>query len=225
MTINDTLIDSRAKITRQPRLRGWLHGSTAPVALTAGIGLLYLASSSEAMLAAAIYTLTSSLLFAVSAIYHIGRWSPRVGLILKRADHANIYLMIAGTFTPIAVLGLPDPTRYQLLAVMWSGAAIGIVSQFAWPTAPRALYTILYVALGWSVVPAMGALLHRSGATIPLLVACGGVLYTLGAIVYATKRPNPFPQWFGFHEIFHFFTIAAWISHHTAIYLLVRAAN
>lgn len=225
MTINGTLIDSRAMSTRTPRLRGWLHGGTAPVALTAGIVLLFVAPSGEAMLAAAVYTLTSALLFTVSAIYHIGRWSPRVGLILKRADHGNIYLMIAGSFTPIAVLGLPDPTRSQLLAVMWSGAAIGVAFRWAWPTAPRALYTILYLALGWSVVPAMGALLQLSGAKVPILVACGGVLYTLGAIVYATKRPNLSLQWFGFHEVFHSLTIAAWISQYVAIYLLVRAAN
>lgn len=207
----------------KPRLRGWLHGGMAPLALIAGLVLLWLAPAGEARTAAAVYTATSFLLFATSATYHLGHWSPRVTSLLKRADHSNVYLMIAGSYTPIAVLGLPDPARTRLLAVIWTGAILGVVFRCSWPTAPRALYTVLYIALGWSVVPVMGTLLHQAGWLVVTLVAAGGVLYTLGAVVYATKRPNPSPRWFGFHEVFHAFTIAAWVAQYAAVGVLVAA--
>ena len=209
----------------KPRLRGWLHSGIAPVALVAGIVLVVLAPASDARWAAAVFAFTSLMLFGTSAAYHRGTWSPRSLAIWKRLDHANIYLVIAGSYTPFAMLALEPPTSGLVLTVVWSGAVAGVAFRFLWLDAPRWLYTGLYIAIGWMAIFVMPQLIDGAGITAAVLVLIGGLLYTLGAVVYATRRPDPSPRWFGFHEVFHSFTVAAWICHYVAVSLVVYGSG
>ena len=205
----------------RPRLRGWLHVGMAPIVLAAGIVLIAVSDSGSARAAVAIYTVCGMALFTTSGVYHRRRWGARAHAWLRRADHANVYLLIAGTYTPVVVLGLDGAARTSMLWIIWIGAALGVGFRFLWPGAPRALYVVLYVVLGWSIAPELGQLLHSAGAGVFVLTLAGGVLYTVGALVYATKRPDPAPRWFGFHEVFHSCTIAAWVCQYVAISVLV----
>ena len=208
----------------KPRLRGWLHAGMVPLALAAGIVLIALAPSTSARIAAAVFSVSAWLLFGTSAVYHRGTWSPRVAGVLKRMDHSNIFLIIAGTYTPFALL-LPREKATQMLLIVWIGAIAGVLFRVFWVGAPRWLYTPIYVALGWVAVFYMGPFLHFGGPVIVTLLAVGGVLYTLGAVVYGTKRPDPLPRWFGFHEIFHTLTIAAFTVHYIAASMTVYGAT
>ncbi len=199
----------------KPRLRGWLHAGMVPLTVAAGIVLIALAPSTPARIAAAVFSGTAWLLFGTSAVYHRGNWSPRVAGVLKRLDHSNIFLIIAGSYTPFALL-LPGSDARTMLAIVWGGAVAGVLFRVLWVGAPRWLYTPVYVALGWVAVFYLGPLLQRGGVAIVTLIAVGGLLYTLGAVVYGIKRPNPSPRWFGFHEIFHALTIAAFTVHYVA---------
>lgn len=204
----------------KPHLRGWLHAGMAPAVLAAGIVLIALARPGVARASAGIYTACGLALFATSGVYHLGRWGVRTHAWLRRADHGNVYLLIAGTYTPVVSLALTGAARVWLLWVIWLGAALGVAFRWLWAGAPRSLYTVLYVALGWSIAPVFGPLWDSAGTTVFVLTVTGGVLYTLGALVYATKRPDPAPRWFGFHEVFHAFTIAAWVCQYIAISML-----
>ena len=203
------------KVAVKPKLRGWLHAGMSPVAFVAGLILIVLSSSLEARVSAAVFTLTAVLLFATSAIYHRGTWSPRVAGVLKRFDHSNIFLIIAGSYTPFALL-LPDHQGRTMLIIVWTGATVGVLFRVLWVSAPRWLYVPIYLALGWVAVFYIGPLATYGGAAILTLVVVGGVLYSLGALVYGIKAPNPSPRWFGFHEIFHTLTILAFTSHYIA---------
>lgn len=209
----------------KPRLRGWLHLGMVPLSLAAAIVLIALAPDRPSRLASIAFGLTAVLLFATSATYHRGRWSPGTAAALKRWDHANIFLIIAGTYTPFAVLLLPEGQARTLLWVVWSGAVAGVIFRVFWITAPRWLYTVVYLALGWVAVFYLGPFWRYGGPVIVALIAAGGLLYTLGAVVYALKRPDPAPRWFGFHEVFHAFTIAAFGAHWTAALLAVLSAR
>lgn len=209
----------------KPHLRGWLHLVMVPVSIAGSVVLVALAPGTVERIAALVFGITAVLLFGTSATYHRGRWSPRVAAVLKRWDHANIFLIIAGTYTPFAVLLLPPGQSRTLLLVIWAGAVAGVFFRVFWVSAPRWLYTIVYVALGWVAVFFLGPFWKGGGALIVLLIAAGGILYTLGAVVYGAKRPNPSPRWFGFHEVFHAFTIAAFSSHWTAALLAVLGAR
>jgi len=209
----------------KPHLRGWIHAGTFPVALAAGIVLVCLAPTGTARLGAAVFGLTAAMLFGTSAVYHRGTWSPRVEGVLKRLDHSNIFLIIAGTYTPFALLLLPPEQSRTLLLIVWAGALAGVLFRVLWVGAPRWLYTPVYVALGWVAVFYFGPLLQRGGVVVMTLIAVGGLLYTLGAVVYGTKRPNPSPRWFGFHEVFHLFTVAAFVVHYVAASLAVYSAG
>ena len=209
----------------KPRLRGWLHSGIAPVALVAGIFLVVLAPGFGARWSAAVFALTSIMLFGTSAAYHRGTWSPRALAAWKRLDHANIYLVIAGSYTPFAVLALEPPVSTIVLTVAWSGAVAGVAFRFLWFDAPRWLYTGLYLAIGWMAIFVMPQLVEGAGVPAALLVLIGGLFYTLGAVVYARRRPDPNPRWFGFHEVFHSFTIAAWICHYIAVSLVVYGSG
>jgi len=208
----------------KPHLRGWLHAGMVPLAVAAGVVLIALAPSAPARVAAAVFSVTAWLLFGTSAVYHRGSWSPRVAGVLKRMDHSNIFLIIAGTYTPFALL-LPRDQATEMLLIVWVGAVAGVLFRVFWVGAPRWLYTPIYVALGWVAVFYMGPLLHFGGPAIVTLIAVGGVLYTLGALVYGTKRPNPSPRWFGFHEIFHTLTVAAFTVHYIAASMTVYGAT
>jgi len=203
----------------RPSWRGWIHAGTAPVALAAGIVLICLAQGAPAKWASAVFTVSSLLLFGNSAVYHRFRWGPRVKAVLKRIDHANILLLIAGTYTPIGVLALPSQAGVILLSCVWGGAIVGILFRVLWIGAPRWLYVALYLVLGWAAVMYMPAL-FRANLAMMVLVIVGGLLYSFGAVVYAMKRPNPWPDQFGFHEIFHVCTVLAFLCHWTGALLL-----
>ncbi len=206
----------------KPRLRGWLHAGMAPVALAAGAVLVALSPTAAARWAAAVFAATAVLLFGTSAVYHRGTWGPRLSGLLKRFDHSNIFLIIAGTYTPFALV-LPSPQGRHLLEIVWGGALLGVLFRTLWVEAPRWLYTPVYVMLGWVAVFYLEPLLHFGGAAMVTLVVVGGLCYTLGAVVYATKRPDPSPSWFGFHEIFHALTIAGFTAHYIAASMVLYA--
>ena len=209
--------------TMKPRLRGWLHAGTFPLAVAAGAVLVVLAPAGPVRGSSAVFAVTAALLFGVSAIYHRGRWSPSVHRVLMRFDHANIFLIIAGTYTPFTVVLLPRRQGRILLALIWSGALLGVALRLLWANAPRWLFTPVYIALGWAAVFYLPEFLHSGGPTILTLLIVGGALYSVGGIVYAAQRPNPSPQWFGFHEVFHAFTLVAFMTHYTAVSMAVYA--
>lgn len=209
----------------KPKLRGWIHAGTFPVALAAGIVLVVLAPGGKARVGAIIFALTAAMLFGTSAVYHRGTWSASVTGTLKRMDHSNIFLIIAGTYTPFALLLLPPTQTRTLLLIAWIGAIGGVLFRVFWVGAPRWLYTPIYVALGWVAVFYIKPLYEAGGAAVVILIAVGGLLYTLGAVVYGTKRPNPSPRWFGFHEIFHVCTVAAFAVHYVAVSMAVYGSG
>lgn len=220
----ELMADKMAEV--KPKLRGWLHAATAPIALAAGIVLVALSPTAETRLGSAAFALSALLVFTVSAIYHRGNWSPRTWAILRRFDHANIFVLIAGTYTPYALLFLHGTARTTLLAVVWGAAVAGVLFRVFWIDAPRWLYLPMYLALGWAAVffvPQFvdGADKFSSGIAIAtlVLVAAGGILYTVGGVVYGLKRPNPSPRWFGFHEVFHSFTVLAFAAHYVGVSL------
>jgi len=194
-----------------------------PTAVAVGIVLVAFANTTSARVAAAVFAITAALLFATSALLHRGSWSPRVEGLLRRMDHSNIYLIIAGTYTPFAVLALPPGKGRVLLSIVWVGALAGVAFRVLWVGAPRWLYTPVYVALGWVAIFYLPDLTNGAGIVAVVLIALGGVLYTAGAVVYGTKRPNPSPRWFGFHEVFHVLTVAAFTAHYVAVSLTVHS--
>lgn len=203
----------------KPSWRGWIHAATFPIAVAAGIVLISLAHGPVAKWASAVFMLTSMLLFGISALYHRINWSPRTKQLFRRLDHANIFLLIAGTYTPLALLALPPEKGILLLVLVWAGALLGIGFRVFWIGAPRWLYVPLYVLLGWAAMMYIVDIAHASLAAM-VLVVVGGLLYTLGSVVYGMKHPNPIPGVFGFHEIFHALTVVAFLCHWTAALLV-----
>jgi hemolysin III len=204
----------------KPRLRGWLHTGMAPLALVAGIVLISLAATPAGVVGGAVFVTASVLLFGTSGVYHRGTWRTRGQAILRRMDHSNIYIFIAATYTPLALILLDGASRTILLVLIWSAAVGGLLFRLLWLSAPRWLYTVLYIVMGWTALGWLGAFYHAAGLAVLILILAGGICYTLGAIVYARKRPNPSPTWFGFHEIFHVGTIAGFICHYLAIAMI-----
>ncbi len=209
----------------KPRLRGWLHAATAPLALIAGIVLIALAPTEAGAIGAAVFLAASVLLFGTSGIYHRGNWGPRGDAILRRLDHANIYLFIAASYTPMALILLGGRSRVTLLVMIWTAALGGTAFRLFWLSAPRWLYTALYLLMGWAAMGWIGQFYTAGGPAIVVLILAGGVFYSGGAVVYGRKRPNPSPTWFGFHEIFHAGTIAGFICHYVAISLIIYRAG
>ena len=206
-------------VEAKPTWRGWIHAVTFPLTVVAGIVLIAVANGAPAKWASAVFVLTSMLLFGNSALYHRFNWRPKTKVLLKRIDHANIFLLIAGTYTPLAILALPPDKGWLLLGIVWGGALLGIGFRVFWITAPRWLYVPLYLVLGWAAVMYLGDLLAVNAAMM-VLVIVGGILYTVGAVIYALKKPNPWPGVFGFHEIFHACTVLAFMCHWTATLLI-----
>jgi hemolysin III len=208
--------------TVKPRLRGVVHEYAFFVALIAGTALLILAPSAKARLATAIYVLGLAGLLGTSALYHRVTWRrPNVRRWLRRLDHSMIFLLIAGTYTPFALLVLSQPLGTVVLVLIWSGAAGGIVLSVLWPDAPRPVSAAIYISLGWVAVIATPQLFDRLGALGIAMIVAGGLLYSLGAIVYARRRPDPVPIVFGYHEVFHVLVVAAAALHFAVIAFLV----
>ena len=210
----------------KPRLRGWLHLAAAPLALAAGIVLIVLSPTSTTRVGSIVFSATALVLFTVSALYHRGNWSPRVWALLRRFDHSNIFLLIAGSYTPFSLLLLEGRSQVLLLSVVWTGAVLGVAFRVFWTDAPRWLYTPIYLALGWAAAFFIPAFFHGAtalglgvGIATFVLIVTGGLLYTFGGVVYGFKRPDPWPRWFGFHEVFHTFTILAFVNHYVGVSL------
>jgi hemolysin III len=206
----------------KPRMRGVVHEYAFFVALAAGAALLVAAPTAKARLAAAIYVAGLAGLLGTSALYHRVTWrKPNVRRWLRRLDHSMIFLLIAGTYTPFAVLVLSQPLGAVVLVLIWTGAAGGIVLSLLWPDAPKGVSAAVYVTLGWVAIIAMPQMLDRLGVLGVALVVAGGVLYSAGAVVYARKRPDPAPTVFGYHEIFHVLVVVAAALHFAVIAFLV----
>ena len=203
----------------KPRLRGWLHAGMFPAVLVSGVLLTAFAQTPRGRAACAVYTLTACLLFGVSALYHRGNWSPRAAAVLRRLDHANIFLIIAGTYTPLTILLVPGGRGQLLLWGIWAAALAGIAFRVLWVGAPRWLYTPCYLAMGWAAVFFLPDFLRAGGVAVLVCVVAGGLLYSAGGVVYGIRRPNPSTRWFGFHEVFHSFTLAAFAVHYVGISL------
>lgn len=210
-------------MSTKPRLRGWIHLWSLVFAFAAGVTLIALAGatvSASAALGTSIYVVTVLGLFGVSALYHRKTWrSIDARTWMRRLDHSMIFLFIAGTYTPLAMLALQPTTGAVVLAVVWGGALGGVVLKLAWPNGPRWVGVPVYVALGWVAVFVLPDLMQRAGIAALVLLLAGGVLYTVGALFYALRRPNPWPRTFGYHEFFHSAVSAAAICHHVAIWL------
>lgn len=214
---NDEQQDSLPTVVQKPLLRGWIHLIATPVALVAGLIAVAQPAELYARLSVAVFVLCSVTLFGASAVYHLGNWEPTRRAILRRIDHSNIYLLIAGTYTPLAVLLLEPETRTLLLGIIWPGALLGIALRQFWISAPRWVYVPIYVVLGWVAIWFLPDIYRAGGGAVVWLVVLGGLLYTVGAIIYALKRPNWFRYTFGFHETFHVCTVLGWALHFVAI--------
>jgi hemolysin III len=208
----------------RPRLRGWLHLGAVPFAVALGVALVVTAPGGRGTLAAGVYALTVIGVLLTSSLYHRGRWRPEVRAWWRRADRSMIFLLIAGTYTPLCLLVLTGSLATTLLVVVWVGAALGVALELSPWTPPRWLSVGLYLALGWVAVAAVPQLVDALGTTASLLALLGGLLYTAGAIVYGLRRPDPIPRVFGYHEIFHGFTLAAAAAHYAVIAFWVLPA-
>jgi hemolysin III len=215
--------DSR-EIGRKPIWRGLQHQWAAVFALGAGTTLVALAPTAKIRLAAAIYATSLALLLAVSAVYHRFNWSPGVRTWLRRADHASIFLLIGGTYTPIAMLAIGGDDGRSLMTVIWSGVAAGVLVSMLWPGAPKFISAAIAVAVGWTIVPYIDTLVRVLDATELWLIVVGGIAYTVGAVEYAVKRPNPWPRTFGYHEIFHALTLVGAGLHLAAVLSILGTA-
>ena len=208
----------------RPRLRGWIHSGMIPLLSAAFAVLIAKSPTPIAVIGSSIYAASALLLFGISGIYHRYAWNPPTMLFFRRFDHANIYIFIAGTYTPFTFLFLHGGARWTLFGVVWGCALAGTIFKMFMPNAPRWLSTPLYVLMGWVIV---AFLPQMSDATkiyptwvvvsAMILIAAGGLLYTIGAVVYALKKPNPIPEWFGFHEVFHAFTAVAFVCQYIAV--------
>jgi hemolysin III len=223
-SLQDSLHDAVSEL--KPKLRGWLHLATAPLTLAAGIVLIALSPDTTTRIGSTVFTLSALVLFTVSAIYHTGHWSPPVWAFLRRFDHANIFLLIAGSYTPFSLLLLDGTAEVALLTTVWSGAVLGVLFRVFWTDAPRWLYVPIYIALGWAAIFFIPSFFEGAtaqgvgiGIAVFVLILAGGALYTFGGLVYGLRRPDPWPRWFGFHEVFHSFTVLAFATHYVGVSL------
>lgn len=206
-------------------MRGWLHLWSLFASVLACATLVSVAGAqvgASAALATAVYSLTTFGLFGVSALYHRRTWADvRHRTLMRRLDHSMIFLFIAGTYTPVSIMALAPDTASWVLTVVWVGAAAGVALKLAWPHAPAWVGVPVYVALGWVAVFVLPDLVRSGGVAALVLLLAGGVLYTAGGLMYALRRPNPWPATFGYHEFFHAATVLAWACHHVAIWLVL----
>jgi hemolysin III len=204
----------------KPKLRGWIHQGAFPVSVLAGAILVIAASDGRERLALAIYAVSLSALLGTSALYHRVNWKrPRARLWMRRLDHSMIFLLIAGTLTPFALLVLDGPLANAILIAAWGGAAAGIVVELVWVDSPKWVSVAVYLGVGWIGAVAFPAIVAQAGLGAGILIAFGGLLYTIGAVIYAMQRPDPNPRVFGYHEIFHVLVVAAAAAHFVAIAL------
>ena len=211
-------------VAERPTLRGVLHGVAFVVSLAVGALFVAYAPGGHA-LGAAVFAATVSAMLGTSALYHLVTWSPSRRMWLRRADHAALFLLIAGTYTPVALIGLHGAWRSSMLAVVWGGAAIATLTKICWAGAPKWVSAAFGIAIGWVALVALPQLARNEGLAPLVLLVAGGVAYTAGAIVYATRRPDPLPRVFGYHELFHALTIVALSAHYVAIAVFIVRAT
>lgn len=216
---------SRVGAPPKPRLRGWLHQAAFFAAVPAGVVLVALAPTAKARVAGAVFALSLASLYGASAAYHRGDWSSRSRPWMKRLDHSMIFVLIGGTYTPFCLLALRSPWSWIMLAVVWAGTALGIGLKALKIDGFHGATGALYITLGWVAVLAAPAFVDRLSVAVLILLLVGGVLYTVGAVVLAGKRPNPWPRWFGYHELWHAMTIAAGACHFVAVLLVLLVAR
>lgn len=210
------------KPLQKPLLRGYLHQEAFYVSLGACALLVAKSSTQTSLIASVVYSLGLLLLFGISAIYHRPHWEPTSRAFLKRMDHSAIFILIAGTFTPVCLLALPEMDGERLLVVVWIAAVIGILQSVFWVKAPKAVTAVFYVIMGWLALPYVKALNDSLGTTQAALLTAGGIVYTVGAIFYALKKPRLVPSVFGYHELFHLFTIIGAVIHFIVIYQIIN---
>ena len=208
-------------------MRGWLHFWSFAVSIAACATMIAVSAAlvgAAAALATTVYSVTVLGLFGISALYHRRTWhSPRSRIVMRRLDHSMIFLFIAGSYTPVAALALDRPSAEWVLVVVWAGALAGVALKTTWPHAPAWVGVPIYLALGWVAVFVLPDLLHNAGVAAFVLLLVGGALYTVGGVMYALRRPDPWPDTFGFHEFFHAATVLAAVCHHIAIWLALFA--
>lgn len=197
----------------RPKLRGVIHLVMSPVSLVAGLVMISAASELRGRITLGIFTLTAVTLFTCSALYHRVKWSDKYRGLWRRIDHANIPILIAGTYTPFAVFLLDNSQKKILLIAVWAGALTTAFLRIIWLKAPRWLYVVAYILLGWAALAFIPSFYRNGGVVVFLLIVLGGICYTAGGIVYAFKKPNFNQTWFGFHELFHALTAAAFVCH------------
>ncbi len=208
----------------RPRLRGVFHLAAAVAASAGAVLLILLADSARAYVGGAVFAASLILLYSISAAYHRITWTPRLRAIVKRLDHATIFVLIAGTYTPFCLVVLNTAWGISMLSVVWGVAGAGIALKLVWPNAPRWLSVLLYVIVGWLALVATPPLIDWFTAGPLALLVAGGVLYTLGGLVYALRRPDPYPRTFGYHEVFHLLVIAGSLLHFTLVAVYVVPA-
>lgn len=209
----------------KPRLRGWLHALVTPLVLVAGIVLVGHAPTAAGRAGGLIFLTAAVLLFGISALFHRYDWGTFGFGLLRRLDHSNIYIFIAASYTPYALCLLSGASRDWLLTLVWSAALLGLLFRTFWMSAPRWLYTLMYVVMGCSAAGWLPEFLADTGPGIFALMIGGGILYVIGAVVYAFRRPDPWPHWFGYHEVFHSCTIAAFALHYSAISIVTYSVG
>ncbi len=205
----------------KPRLRGVSHEYAFFVSIATGVALIAAASDARARLAASVYAVAVTALLGTSALYHRVTWRPRARRWMRRLDHSMIFVLIAGTYTPVCLLALHGSLARTVLIVVWAGALGGVIFKLLWIDAPKWLFALVYIALGWVSAAVFGELPAAVGWLGVAGLAAGGLLYTAGAVVYAAERPNPWPRTFGYHEVFHAFVLAAAALHYAVIYFAV----
>jgi len=205
----------------KPRLRGLIHLIMSPVSLVAGLVLVALADKLRGRIALGIFTLAAVTLFTGSALYHRVGWKPKTKEVWRRIDHANITVLIAGTYTPFAIFLLNKGQAIILLSLVWGGAVLTALMRVLWLNAPRWLYVPLYLILGWAAVFFLPEFWRNGGIAVFVLITLGGICYSLGGLVYGLKKPNFSKTWFGFHEFFHALTAAAFILQFIAAGIVV----
>ena len=209
-----------SQVPAPPKLRGWFHLGATPAVIIASL-VLFILSKSSLKFSVALYSITAIMLFSVSAIYHRVPWAPAKKVMWRRWDHANINLLIAGSYTPFAVALLEGRDRLTLLVVVWVGALAGVGLRVFWVGAPRWLYVANYLLLGWVAIIYTPQLYKEGGLWVLLPIIIGGLFYSVGAIFYALKKPGRYAKYFGFHELFRIFVLAAWISQYIAVSMAI----
>ena len=207
-----------------PRLRGWLHLVCFFLSVPAGAVVIATAGAGRARLAGLVYAVGMSAMFGVSAAYHRGRWSPAARRRMRRTDHGTIFLMIAGSYTPVCLLALRGTTGTAILTAVWVGAGVGILFALTGVAEKAVLGLLSYIGLSWAVVLALPELTRRLDAGEMTLLVAGGVVYTLGGVVLGTRWPNPSVRWFGYHEVWHAMVVVACACHYVTILSIIRAA-